>query len=260
MARVISVVNQKGGVGKTTSAINLGAYLADAGKFVLLVDMDPQGNASSGIGAKIEDNNPTVYESLVSDASLRHALVDTAHVGYKVAPANSSLSGANVELINFQDREFRLAQALLELRNDYDYIIIDCPPSLGLLTINALVAADEILIPIQAEYYALEGVGNLLRTINLVRENLKPSLQILGAFLTMFDQRNRLSSAVFNELYQHFPNKIFRSVVPRSVRVAEAPSFGKSLLHYDPDNRASRAYEKLAREIIDTETLHDRFK
>jgi len=253
MARVISIVNQKGGVGKTTSAINIGACLAEAGKFVLLVDMDAQGNASSGVGSRVEEGSPTVYDCLVGNSSIRNCIVDTKHVGYRVAPANSNLSGANVELINYQDREFRLAQALLEVRNDYDYILIDCPPSLGLLTINGLVAADEILIPIQAEYYALEGVGNLLRTIELVRENLKPSLEVLGAFLTMFDSRNRLASAVFNELYQYFPNKIFRSVIPRSVRVAEAPSFGKSLLDYDPDNKAAKAYEKLAREIIDTE-------
>jgi len=253
MARVISVVNQKGGVGKTTSAVNIGAYLASMGRFVLLVDMDPQGNASSGIGVKTEEGQSTIYDSLVGNSSIRNCIVETKHVGYRVAPANSNLSGANVELINYDNREFRLAQALLEVRNDYDYILIDCPPSLGLLTINGLVAADEILIPIQAEYYALEGVGNLLRTIELVRENLKPSLEILGAFLTMFDQRNRLSSAVFNELYQFFPNKIFRSVIPRSVRVAEAPSFGKSLLAYEPNNRAAKAYEKLAKEIIDTE-------
>lgn len=251
MAQIIAVVNQKGGVGKTTTAINLGAYLANFGKFVLLVDMDPQANATSGLGIDHRTLNCGVYEALIGIVPFRDIILNTKIQGYKIAPATVSLAGANVEFVNIDRREFRLADAILEIRNDFDYIIIDCPPSLGLLTINSLVAADKVFIPVQAEYYALEGLGQLLETIKLVQENLKPDLQILGAVITMYDNRVGLSEAILKELYQYFPNKIFRSVIPRNVRLAEAPSHGLPILHYDAKSKGGHAYERLAREILD---------
>lgn len=257
MGRILTIVNQKGGVGKTTTAINLGAYLAERGKFVLLVDMDPQGNASSGLGARLEDIDRGVYEAIIGQNTFRDIIHATAHDGFHIAPSTTSLAGANVELINIPRREFRLADTLLEIRNDYDYILIDCPPSLGLLTLNGLVGGEEILIPIQCEYYALEGLGQLLRTIQLVKENLRGDIQVLGAVLTMFDKRNSLSSDVMNEIHKHFPHYVFRSVIPRNVKLAEAPSFGRSVLQHDPGSKGAKAYEGLAQEIIETEnTLH----
>lgn len=251
MARIIAIVNQKGGVGKTTTAVNLGAYLANLGKFVLLVDMDPQANATSGLGVDHRNLDKGVYEAILGNVSFRDIVVNTPVQGYKVAPSTISLAGANIELVNLERREFRLHDAMLEVRNDFDYIIIDCPPSLGLLTINSLVAADQVFIPVQAEYYALEGLGQLLDTIKLVQENLKPDLKILGALITMYDSRVGLSEAVLKEIYQYFPNKIFRSVIPRNVRLAEAPSHGLPILHYDAKSKGAHAYERLAREIID---------
>jgi chromosome partitioning protein len=253
MARIIVFVNQKGGVGKTTTAVNLGAYLAQMGRFVLLVDIDPKGNASSGMGVDVKMVQQGVYEAIINQASFRDITQHTQIDGYKVAPATMSLAGANIELVPVDQREYRLHNSLMEVKHDFDYIIIDCPPSLGLLTINGLVAADEILIPVQSEYYALEGLGQLLNTVNLIKENLKPDLKILGAVLTMFDRRYQLSQEVMNELYKFFPNKIFRSVIPRNVSLAEAPSFGESILTYDPKSKGAKAYERLAREIIDTE-------
>ncbi len=251
MPKIISLVNQKGGVGKTTTSVNLGAYLAHFGKFVLLVDIDPQANATSGLGVDHRQLDKGIYDSLVNNVPLRDIIRNTNHEGYRIAPATLSLAGANVELVNMPGREFKLAQVLEEAKHAYDYILIDCPPSLGMLTINGLVASDQVLIPVQAEYYALEGLGQLLETVKLVKENLKPELEVLGAALTMFDGRNRLSGEVMQELYKFFPNKIFRSVIPRSVRLAEAPSFGKTILHYDPSSKGGRAYERLAREILE---------
>lgn len=253
MPRIIAIVNQKGGVGKTTTAVNVAAYLAHLGKFVLLVDLDPQGNASSGIGVDYKSVDQGVYHPLVSDVSLKEVVVPTSVDGLRVAPATVDLAGARVELVELETREFRLHNAMLEVRHDYDYIIIDCPPSLCLLTVNGLVAADEALIPVQTEYYALEGLSQLLETIDLVQRNLKPDLKVLGAVMTMYDERSRLSKEVFNQLYQFFPNKIFRTVIPRNVQLAEAPSYGKSILHYDRRSPGGKAYERLAREIIDQE-------
>jgi chromosome partitioning protein len=251
MSVIISVVNQKGGVGKTTTALNLAAALAEAGKFVLLVDLDPQGNATSGLGLKNQELEKGLYHALVSEHRLHDVVLNTAHAGLRVVPSTPDLAGANVELVNVEGREMKLSDILNEVKHAYDYIIIDSPPSLGLLTLNGLVAADKILIPVQAEYYALEGLGQLLRTIDLVRENIKPELQVLGAILTMYDGRNRLSEEVMQELYKFFPNNIFRSVIPRTVRLAEAPSFGKSIFHYEPTGKGAKAYERLAREILD---------
>ena len=253
MSKIISIINQKGGVGKTTTAVNLGAYLAQLGKRVLLVDIDPQANATSGLGINHQELPHGVYEAIIGAVPLQQTIQHTVQENYKVAPATIALAGAGIELVNLPAREFRLEQILQSIRNEYDYVIVDSPPSLGLLTVNGLVAADEILIPIQSEYFALEGLSHLLHTISLVQNGLKPSLGILGAVITMYDARNRLSREVMNELYQYFPNKVFRTVIPRSVKLAEAPSFGRSILHYDPHSRGARAYEKLAREVIDLE-------
>lgn len=253
MGKIISIVNQKGGVGKTTTAVNLGAYLAALSRQVLLVDIDPQANATSGLGIDHKNLENGVYEAIIGEKPVYEIIKRTLQEGYKIAPATLALAGAGVELVNMENREYRLARILEDIKDEYDYIIIDGPPSLGLLTINSLVAADEILIPIQSEYYALEGVGQLLETIGLVQNNLKPELGIMGAVITMFDKRNRLSVSVMNELYQYFPNRVFRSVIPRSVKLAEAPSYGRSILHYDSSSKGGKAYERLAREVIGLE-------
>lgn len=253
MARIISVVNQKGGVGKTTTAVNLSSYLAHQGKFVLLVDLDPQGNATSGVGVDPQQQQKSIYEVLSGKHQIHDIIQDTEQEGMRVAPSSMQLAGANVELVNAENREYLLNQAMLEVSNAYDYIIIDCPPSLGLLTVNSLVAAREILIPVQCEYYALEGLGQLIKTIGLVQEHLQPDLQILGAILTMFDKRNKLSREVLEEIYKYFPNQVFRSVIPRNIKLAEAPSYGKPVSHYDRRSKGARAYEKLAQEILTTE-------
>lgn len=250
MAHIISVVNQKGGVGKTTTALNLAAFLALAGKFILLVDLDPQANATSGVGIDHKTLPAGIYEGLVGSHSMRNLIHPTGHEGLSILPATQALAGASVELVNAQEREHFLRKALLEIRNDYDYIFIDNPPSLGMLTINGLVAADSVLIPVQAEYFALEGLSQLLNTVNLVRDNIKPDLEVMGAVITMYDGRTRLSKEVLEELYRYFPDKIFRSVIPRSIRLAEAPSFGKTILGYDPTSKAAKAYERLAREFL----------
>ncbi len=252
MSHIIAVVNQKGGVGKTTTTVNLAAALAAQGKRVLVVDLDPQANATSGVGVNHRELPHGLYQAIVGEKQLHHIVVDTTIPNFRIAPATADLSGANIELVNVPDREFQLYKLLMEARTAYDYIFIDCPPSLGLLTINGLVAADQVLIPVQAEYFALEGLGQLLQTVNLVKENLKPQLVVLGAVLTMFDARNRLSQDVLDELYKHFPNTIFKSVIPRTVRLAEAPSFGKTIFQYDPGGRGAAAYERLAQEVHDT--------
>lgn len=251
MGKVISVVNQKGGVGKTTTAMNLAAVLSELGFFVLLVDMDPQANASSGLGLAKKDLEYGIYESLAKQKRIHDIIKNTAHEGLRVAPSTENLAGANIELVDMERREYQLLDLLEEVKHAYDYIIIDCPPSLGLLTLNSLVAADELLIPVQAEYYALEGLGQLLKTIKLVQTHIKPELGILGAVITMFDKRTRLSEEIMNELYQYFPDTIFRTTIPRTVRLAEAPSFGQSIFHYDPKGKGAKAYERLAREIIE---------
>lgn len=255
MSKIIAVVNQKGGVGKTTTAINFAAGLAEEGKFVLLVDMDPQGNATSSMGLTKEDMRHGLYQALAKEKRLHEVMYNTSHEGLRIVPSTTDLAGASVELVDMEEREHQLRLLLDEARHAYDYIIIDCPPTLGLLTINSLVAADEVLIPVQAEYYALEGLGQLLETVALVKEHIKPELEVLGALLTMFDKRTRLSEEVMNELYRYFPNSIFRSVIPRTVRLAEAPSFNQSIFQYDPRGKGAKAYRRLVKEVLEKHAL-----
>jgi len=250
MAKIISLVNQKGGVGKTTSAINLATYLANAGKLVLLVDLDPQGNASSGLGINVTELENNLYEAMILEKHPRNIIVKGEEYNFDVLPSSQDLAGSEIEMIHLDNREFKLYNSLRQIRTNYDYIIIDSPPSLGLLTVNGLVASDEVIIPVQTEYYALEGLSQLLETISLVKENIQPDLKIRGVMLTMFDRRNRLSRQVVKEVREHFPGNVFESVIPRSVRLAEAPSFGKSILHFDSLSKGARAYKSLAKEVI----------
>jgi len=250
MGKIIAVVNQKGGVGKTTTTVNLGAYLAEAGKSVLLIDLDPQANATSGLGIEHQKLEAGIYEALLGEKSLSSVIIKTSQKRYSLAPATVSLAGAGIEMVSLENREFRLALLIEEVIDNYDFVIIDGPPSLGLLTVNSLVAADAVLIPIQSEYYALEGLSQLLDTIKLVQDNLKPNLEVMGAVVTMFDSRNKLSGAVLEELKKYFPGKVFNSIIPRSVKLAEAPSHGLSILNYAPKSKGAKAYEALAREVI----------
>ena len=256
MAKILAIVNQKGGVGKTTTAINLASYLAKNGKFTLLVDMDPQANASSGIGVfheKTRQSKFSIYDAIINATPIHLIKRETKQVGLHVVPGGQDLAGAAVGLVSVPRREWQLHRVLLPIRHDYDYIIIDCPPSLGLLTINSLTAADEVLIPVQCEYYALEGLRQLISTIGLVQKHLKPSLRIAGALLTMHDNRNVLSKAVVQEVRDNFPHHVYQVVVPRNTRLAEAPSHGESILSYDPGSVGAKAYQKLAEEIISKE-------
>ena len=251
MAQVLAFVNQKGGVGKTTSAINIAHYIALEGKRVLLLDLDPQGNASSGLGIDIRSLEKTLYHALIGGEPLEGIILETRVPKQHLLPSSQSLAGAEVELINIPNREYRLYELVNRLRPYYDFIIIDSPPSLGLLTINGLVASDGVVIPVQTEYYALEGLSQLLATIQLVQENLQPNLEIFGALLTLYDRRNRLARQVVSEVNKHFPGPVFDSVIPRSVRLAEAPSYGKSIFDFDSLSKGARSYKSVAREIVE---------
>ena len=250
MAKIISVVNQKGGTGKTTTATNLAAFLAALGKYVLLVDLDPQANATSGLSFEPESLDKTLYHALIEDTHPEEVVKKTNLFGYDLMPSHGDLAGAAIELVNMAEREFKLYNLLHRVRTNYDYIIIDCPPSLGLLTINGLTAADEIIVPVQCEYYALEGLGQLLKTVNLIQDNLGRDLRIKGALLTMHDKRNKLSRQVVKEIRQHFPGYVFEAIIPRCIRLAEAPSFGKTILQYDAGSLGGKAYRQLAEELI----------
>lgn len=241
------MLNQKGGVGKTTSSINLAAYLAKNGRSVLIADADPQGNSTSGLGIDKQTLNSTLYDMLFSRAQPHEATHKTGNKNLYLLPSNANLAGAEVELVNQDGRELFLKKALASL--DYDYIIIDCPPSLGLLTVNALAAADQVLIPVQAEYYALEGLSQLLSVVQQVREGLNPNLDILGVLITLYDNRNSLSAQVKAELQNYFGVKLFETVIPRNVRLAEAPSFGRTIIEHDKWSKGARAYKALAKEI-----------
>jgi chromosome partitioning protein len=244
----IAFTNQKGGVGKTTTAVNLGAYLAAKGRRVLLIDIDPQANATSGIGREAGVDGG-IYAALIDGRPLDELIVSTGTANLDLVPASTALAGAEVELVAMLGREYRLKRALTPLADQYDYLLIDCPPSLGLLTVNALAAADEVIIPVQCEYLALEGLGHLARTLELVRQNVNPSLRLRGLVLTMYDARTNLAQQVVDEVRRHFP-QTFRSVIPRSVRLSEAPSHGLTILAYDPLSRGARAYDALADELL----------
>jgi len=250
MGKIVCIANQKGGVGKTTTAINLSASLAIEGKPTLLIDCDPQGNASSGVGINVKNVHKSIYHALVLDESFDQIVRKTAIDLLCVAPSNIDLVGAEIELVNINNREKRLWKILFGVIDKYEYIVIDCPPSLGLLTINSLVAADSVLIPIQCEYYALEGVGQLLRTIKLMKKVFNPKLKLEGLLLTMFDVRNNLSHRVAEEIKKHFSHILFDTIIPRNVRLGEAPSFGKPVILYDKSSRGAIRYMDLAREIL----------
>jgi chromosome partitioning protein len=257
-ARIVCVANQKGGVGKTTTAVSLAAALAEAGSHVLLVDLDPQGNATTGLGLRREEGAPSTYGVLLDRMPVTQATIETGIAGLLLLPSSLDLAGAEIELVPAFSRELRLREALDEVRDRYDVVLIDCPPTLGLLTVNALVAADEVLLPIQCEYYALEGVGQLVHSIELVRRSLNPELSIGGVVLTMFDARTRLAEQVAAEVRGHFGEKVFRTVIPRSVRLSEAPGFGQPITVFDPSSRGAGAYRRLAGEIAERLKLEAR--
>ena len=250
MARIINICNAKGGVGKTTSCTALGAYLAAKGKYVLLVDLDPQGNATAGVGVRLTDDHLNLYHSIIDGHNPEAIVRQTGLFGFDILPAAPSLAGANVELVGMEEREFKLKQTLNQIRTNYDYILIDSPPSLGLLTINGLAAAEQVIIPVQCEYYALEGLSQLLNTIELVRQSLNPQLKIMGVLLTMYDRRNKLAQGVVNEVKKNFPGHVFATLIPRSVSLAEAPSFGQTIVQFDEYSKGGQAYRQLAEEII----------
>lgn len=247
---ILSFTNQKGGVGKTTSALNIGVFLATSGKKVLLVDLDPQANLSSGLGMKISDKNKTVYELLTEKNKPSESFYSTKIENLYIIPSSIELAGSEVELVGAMSRETILKKALSKLTDSFDFIIIDSPPSLGLLAINALTAADKVIIPVQCEYYALEGLGQLLNTIKLVRKNLNPTLTIGGVVLTMYDSRTKLSKEVVEEVQKFFGDKVLKTIVPRNVKLSEAPSHGEPIRDYDPTSAGAKAYEKLTNELL----------
>ena len=253
VVKVIALANQKGGVGKTTTAVNLAACLAAADRKVLLIDSDPQGNATSGLGIDKRDVKQSSYDVLVRDIPARDTILETAYANLSLLPATISLAGAEIELVNMMSRETRLKNALERVKYDYDYVLIDCPPSLGLLTINALTAAGSVLIPIQCEFYALEGVTMLMNTIQLVQRNLNPALKLEGVLMTMFDARTNLAEDVVTEVKKYFSAKMYETIIPRNVRLSEAPSHGEPIIVYDPRSRGAEVYTELAREVIGDE-------
>lgn len=252
MGTIISIINQKGGVGKTTTAVNLSAYLADKGKKTLLIDEDSQGNSTSGLSRSV-DFEKSLYDVLLNDTDPEEAVVKTAIHKLHLLPASIDLAGAEIEIAPLPERESLLKRKIEPLRESYDYIIIDCPPSLGLMTLNALVASDSIIIPIQAEFYALEGLSQLVKTVQVVSRKMNPRLHILGILLTMFDGRTNLSLQVAEEVKKYFGSKVFRTVIPRTVKLSEAPSFGEPVLTYAPKSKGAEAYRKLCREVLKRE-------
>ena len=250
MGKVISVSNQKGGVGKTTTTVNLAAFLAEKGKRVLIIDIDPQGNAGFGIGVNAEEIETTIYEVLIDEIPIEEAIFQSEIKGLSIIPSNIHLSGAQVNLLDTEGKEFILRNKLKPIRDYYDYILIDCPPSLGVLTLNSLVAADSVLIPLQCEYYALEGLSQLLRIVVMVQERLNKTLKIEGVVLTMFDTRTNLAAQVVSDVKEYFKDKVFDTIIPRNVKLSEAPSFGKPIGMYDKTCSGSVSYEKLAQEVL----------
>ncbi len=253
MVRVIAVANQKGGVGKTTTAVNLSSCLALLGAKVLLIDVDPQGNSTSGLGIDKSTVKRCIYDCLVNDVPIEEVVIDTKVENLKLLPATIQLAGAEVELVSVLARENMLKRALEKIKYRFDFVIMDCPPSLGLLTINALTAATSVLVPIQCEFYALEGLSQLMRTVGLVQKSLNPSLQLEGVVLTMFDARTNLSIQVVDEVKNHFRNKVYHTIIPRNIRLSEAPSHGKPIVQYDPKSRGAEVYMELAKEVLGDE-------
>ena len=253
MGKIIAIANQKGGVGKTTTAVNLSSCLALLGARVLLIDVDPQGNSTSGLGIDKSTVKRCVYDCLVNDVPMDEAIVSTKVENLGLLPATIQLAGAEVELVSVLARENMLKRALEKVKYRYDFVLMDCPPSLGLLTINALTAASSVLVPIQCEFYALEGLSQLMRTVGLVQKNLNPSLQLEGVVLTMFDARTNLSIQVVDEVKNHFRNKVYRTIIPRNIRLSEAPSHGKPIVQYDPKSRGAEVYLELAKEVMGDE-------
>jgi len=250
MSQILAIVNQKGGVGKTTTAVNLAALLAAKGKKVLMIDIDPQGNATSGFGFDKNEIKKTIYDVLINEESIQNVYFDTGRQNLSLCPANIQLAGAEIELVGVVSRETCLKRALTEIRLKFDFILMDCPPSLGLLTVNALTAADGVLVPIQSEYYALEGLTQLMETITLVKRSLNPQLSVFGVVVTMFDSRTQLAHQVAGEVRRYFGDRVFRTIIPRNVRLSEAPSFGKSIMEYDPRSKGAECYDALAKEVI----------
>ena len=249
MGKIISIANQKGGVGKTTTSVNLSAILAKKGRKVFLIDADPQGNATSGLGVSKEVEYST-YDLLVSEVDIKDTIQDTKIKNLKICPSNISLAGAEVELVTMMSREQRLKGKISEIKEEFDYIIIDCPPSLGLVTLNAFTASDSVLIPVQCEYFALEGLGQLMNTIDLVKKHLNKEIEIEGALLTMYDMRTNLSNQVVREVKKYFEDKIYKTVIPRNVRLSEAPSYGMAIIEYDDKSKGAKAYMKFAKEFM----------
>ncbi|WP_301108825.1 AAA family ATPase [Sporosarcina sp.] len=253
MGKIIAIANQKGGVGKTTTSVNLSACLAHIGKKVLLIDSDPQGNATSGVGVNKGDVQDCIYSILIDDVPVKDVILQTEIENLEIVPATISLAGAEIELVSTISREVRMKHAIQDIKNEYDYVIIDCPPSLGLLTLNALTAADSIIIPVQCEYYALEGLSQLLSTIRLVQKHLNDQLYIDGVLLTMFDARTNLGIQVIEEVKKYFQDKVYRTIIPRNVRLSEAPSHGKPIIMYDMRSKGAEVYLELAKEVVDNE-------
>jgi chromosome partitioning protein len=253
VSKVIAISNQKGGVGKTTTAINLAASLAAAGKKVLLVDTDPQGNSTSGVGIEKTGELTTLYDALVGAKAAQEAIRPTSFSNLDILPSDQNLVGANIDLVDLEDREYRLRKALEPIRDQYDYILIDCPPALDLLTVNALVSADAVLIPIQCEFFALEGISQLMDTVDSIKDSFSHDLTVEGILLTMYDDRTNLARQVAEDLKEFFSDQVFQTVIPRSIRLAEAPSYGKPILAYDPRSRGAESYMELAKEMIRNE-------